>query len=161
MSGSYTFSTKHFRILSFLQRSTDVPISDNSQKLLANTSAHFKRKTDTNTKYMPSSLSYSLFLPISLFQPTQLLLPCPPHVFWSLGAGAFCTHQPRGLKRACTLQKPTLLYIQQPPRALIQNKYHSSFGPRRSLPRCLQSFPMRTVLQISKQSKRKAGNSLT
>lgn len=64
MSGSYGVSTKHFRTPSFLQRSTDVPISDNSQKRLANTSAHFKRKTDTNTKETPSSLSngsFSLF----------------------------------------------------------------------------------------------------
>lgn len=39
----------HSRILTFLQ-SSQMFISDNSQKLLANTSAHFQRKTDTNTK---------------------------------------------------------------------------------------------------------------
>lgn len=76
-------STNHFRILRSLQR-TDVHISDNSQKLLANTSAHCKRKTDTNTKYMPSSLSNCYFPSYFLLLAHWPLSGLAHHVFADL-----------------------------------------------------------------------------
>lgn len=113
-----------FRILSFLQSSTDVRISDNSQKLPANTPAHFARKTDTNTKYMPSSLSKQCLPPPPPFLPLAnwtLLLPCPPRIFRSPCTHTLCNYQPGGLKIAYALQKPPLLCIQPPFQASYQN----------------------------------------
>ena len=124
------------RIPSFLQSSTDVRISDSSQKLLANTSAHFKRKTDTNTKYMPSSLSNSFFPHPPPFLPLTnwtLLLPCPPRIFRSPCTHTLCNFQPGGLPIAYALQKPPLLCIQPPPPASYQNitapRGHSALWP--------------------------------
>lgn len=66
------------------------------------------------------SLRWLLF-PISLFGPTRPFLYCPPRISSSPSAHAFHDDPPEGLKVACAHQKPTLLYIQQPP----QGPYHN------------------------------------
>lgn len=113
-----TVSTKHFRIMSFLQRSTDVPISDNSQKLLANTSAHCKRKTDTNTKYMPSSLSNSFFSLFPYFSQLNSF-----YLFYSIFSDLLAPNIMQLSPRAQYSLQPSELCsrIQQPPLAPYQN----------------------------------------
>lgn len=153
MSGNDTVSTNHFRTQSFLQKSTDVHISDNSQKLLANTSAHFERKTDTNTKYMPSSSFFPRFLLLA-----NWTLSCPAHHLFSDPPGhTFRSSQPRGLNIAYALPEPTLLCIQQSPQAPYQN-ITAYWGHNAA--RHYKSFPVWTDLQISQLSKLKATDSL-